>query len=274
MRKGKNTTTHINIDKLKYVFIIPYRDRVEHKTFFHHYMTNVVLADYDEDEFVLFYSHQYDDRKFNRGAIKNIGFLYFKHNYPNHYEELTFIFNDVDTVPYTSNLLHFDTSNNEIKHFYGYKFALGGIFSIKGVDFERLNGFPNYWAWGFEDTVIYKRAVQCRINIDRSEFYDILSHKILHFADDFKKMLSLNTYNNILKQRDNFDDGLSTLRNVTYDFFDGMLNVKSFDCMHNENDNSLISHSIFDGTKIKSHKNRRSSNISMGLFSNKRKSLI
>ena len=262
---------------LKYIFIIPYRDRIEHKTFFDYYM-KFIMEDYHDDEYEILYCHQNDKRKFNRGAMKNIGFLFMKEKYPEHYKNMIFIFNDVDSIPYTKNLLNYDLDDNEIKHYYGYKFALGGIFSIKGKDFEKINGFPNYWAWGFEDNIIYKRALQYKINVNRSEFYDIFSKKILHFSDDFRKLVSVKTYENSLNKSYIEHDGINALDNIQYNYKynskqngNSMLNITNFTSLYKENeDNVYIEHNLFHGNFVGGKKPKKKSNYSMNLFSNKR----
>lgn len=259
---------------LKYVFVIPYRDRIEHKTFFDFYMKNVVLKDFSESSYLLLYSHQCDDRKFNRGAMKNIGFLYIKEKYPNDYKDIIFIFNDVDTIPYKENLLDYYVNRGELKHYYGYKFALGGIFSIRGVDFEKINGFPNYWNWGFEDNIIYKRALEHNIIVNRNTFYDIFSKKILHFADDFKKLLSLKTHQSVLNKKFKETDGLRTINNIEYNFENNMLNITNFKTKygHDQKDN-LIEHTLLSGTKVNIPSKQNP--FSMSIFNKKKgKSII
>ena len=108
----------------KIIFIVPYRDRKEHKQFFMKYM-EFIMEDYKKEDYDMFFIHQCDSKPFNRGAMKNIGFLAMKQKYPQDYGNITFVFHDVDTVPYTKNLISYETTHNRIKHFYGYRYALG-----------------------------------------------------------------------------------------------------------------------------------------------------
>jgi N-terminal region of glycosyl transferase group 7/N-terminal domain of galactosyltransferase len=158
------------------IFIIPYRDRAEQLETWKEQMKPMLKS----LNYQVLVVNQKDDREFNRGAIKNIGFLYVKNKYPNTYGSITLVFNDVDTYPSTPDTIpNYLTSPGVIKHFYGYKHALGGIVSVNAKDFETLNGFPNYWAWGFEDNMLNNRANRAPgIQIDRSVFYPINSPQI------------------------------------------------------------------------------------------------
>ena len=127
---------------------------------------------------------------FNRGAMKNIGFIAMAHKYPNDYKNITYVFNDVDTVPFTKGVLNYDTQHGIVKHFYGYEFALGGIFSIKGSDFEKSGGFPNFWAWGCEDNIMQNRVIKCGLNIDRSNYYQIGFPAILQMFEGLHRTIS------------------------------------------------------------------------------------
>jgi hypothetical protein len=86
----------------------------------------------------------------------------------------------VDTLPYRKGLLDYNVTKGEIKHYYGFTFALGGIFSIKGEDFEIVGGFPNFWAWGYEDNLLQRRVLASNKNIDRTQFYPIMDKNILN----------------------------------------------------------------------------------------------
>jgi hypothetical protein len=56
----------------------------------------------DFTDYEIYFSHQTDDRSFNRGATKNIGFLAIKDKYPDDYQNITFIFNDIELFSFIS----------------------------------------------------------------------------------------------------------------------------------------------------------------------------
>ncbi|NBP66925.1 MAG: hypothetical protein EBU66_20050, partial [Bacteroidetes bacterium] len=197
----------------KYVFIVPYRDREPHRVFFSTYIYKI-MEDIPREDWRFYFIHQNDKRPFNRGAMKNIGFLALKEAFPNHYKDIIFIFNDIDTLPYDKNILNYHTEYGVVKHFYGFQFALGGIFSIRGVDFERINGFPNFWAWGGEDNLINERAKQFGLTIDRSNFYTIGDKNILQFADGMKRLICRDELATSIMP--NNTDGLHKLSNISY----------------------------------------------------------
>lgn len=212
----------------KYVFIVPYRDREPHRVLFSTYIYKI-MEDIPNEDWTFYFIHQNDKRPFNRGAMKNIGFLALKEAYPNHYKDIIFIFNDIDTLPYDKNILNYHTEYGVVKHFYGFQFALGGIFSIRGVDFERINGFPNYWAWGGEDNLINERAKQFGLTIDRSNFYTIGDSHILQFADGMKRLICRDELATSIMP--NNTDGITKLTNISYIKYDEthMVDVNAFD---------------------------------------------
>ena len=110
----------------KLIFIVPYRDREQQLLFFQRQM-QYILEDYDENECKIIISHQYDQRSFNCGAMKNIGFLIAKQLYPTTYQNITLVFNDVDTMPFNKNFIQFETQKGVVKHFYGFKKNLEGL---------------------------------------------------------------------------------------------------------------------------------------------------
>jgi len=211
----------------KRIFIVPYRNRVQHKFFFSKYMSFILE---DKPDYEIYFSHQCDARTFNRGAIKNIGFLAAKNKYPEHYKDITFIFNDVDTIPFHK-IFDYETTHGVVKHYYGFKYALGGIVVMKGADFEKTNGFPCFWGWGMEDTVIQKRCEAVGLKIDRSVFYNIGSPEILQFFDGISRIISKK--DPWRGEYDNGIDGLSTISKLKY-----TIDEKS----ENPNDNIFVFH--------------------------------
>ena len=232
----------------KIVFIVPYRDRAEHKVFFGVYMKHI-LEDIPKTDYEIYYVEQKDRLPFNRGAMKNIGFLAIKYKYPDHYKDISFVFNDIDTVPYSKNVIQYETTQGVVKHFYGFKFALGGIFSIKGGDYEITNGFPNFWSWGGEDNYMQKRVEQARLLIDRTCFFEILDKNILQLCDGIKRLICRKEAATVVNMTTM--DGLITIRNLNYEFKDEYINVYHFETTRDPRNLRFEEQNIVAETKIR-----------------------
>lgn len=202
----------------KIVFIVPYRDREFHRNVFYSWTKELV----EKNNYLVIFSHQNDKRLFNRGGVKNLGFIYIKEKYPEHYKDIVLVFHDVDLLIGDLSI-DFSTKKGIVKHFFGFKKTLGGAFSIKGEDFENINGFPCYWTWGYEDNAIYQRWCLYKNNkeiIDYSHFCDLKSpywfkksgiiwhgdYRIVNKEESWEKF----------KKWDDFSDGLSTTKLLKY----------------------------------------------------------
>lgn len=212
---------------IKTLFIVPYRNREAHKVHFLKYM-EYLLEDYDKNSFDILLIHQKDDRPFNRGAVKNIGFIYAREKYSN-YKDINFVFNDIDTLPCIKNTFNYETKNGVVKHYYGFDACLGGIFSIKGADFEKINGFPNLWTWGFEDNIIYYRVMK-ELELDRSQFVKFGNMEVIQTIDSLTKITEKTI--RPVKELMNNNNGLSNIKNYVfnYNIEEKMVDVEYFDC--------------------------------------------
>ncbi len=228
----------MEIENIKYeepekFFIIPYRDRERHLEVFINHMEHVL----EDEKYLILIIHQDDKRNFNRGALKNIGFKFIKNCYPNTYRNKTLIFHDVDFVVWKKNIFDFETKRGVVKHHYGFPpniaKALGGVFTIKAGDFERTNGFPNYWSWGYEDNVFFKRVVNRGLKIDYGNFRNIKHPDVVIFWDGYNKKVNENyIYNQIKKERGYGIENISRLKYNLSSFNDRkkiiMVNVTNF----------------------------------------------
>ena len=230
------------------VFLIPYRDRSQQQGFFARHMISV-MEDIPKEDYKIYYIHQTDKRDFNRGAMKNIGFLMVKDKYPEDYKNITLVFNDVDTMPYNKNFLNYITTPGTVKHFYGYKFALGGIVSITGGDFEKTLGFPNFWAWGYEDNTLKNRVDKHKLAIDYKQFYPIMDKNILQLKDGLKKIVNRSEFDAYISKSDK--TGHHTIKNLTYEINEanGFVNVKTFETEKQNNPNENIPYDLRQGTR-------------------------
>ena len=142
------------------IFIIPYRNREAQMHVFLSHM-KYLLEDIPEKDYRIYLVNQVDARPFNRGAMRNIGFLEGKKRFPDTYKEIDFVFHDLDNLVGKKNSVTFTTVPNKVNHIFGNYDGvnIGGIFVMKGGDFEKVNGYPNFWGWGYEDTAL---GIRCR----------------------------------------------------------------------------------------------------------------
>lgn len=224
----------------KIVFIIPYRDREEHYKIFSEHMKS--YKPYNSE---IYYIHQTDDRPFNRGAMKNIGFLVIKEKYPSDYKSITLVFNDIDSM--LPKKVNYETTFGKIKHFYGFNQTLGGIVSIKMGDFEKINGFPNLWSWGYEDNSFYLRAKKYNLSIDRSIFYEINDRRFIRLKEGNTRIINRDDFN--MFKRD--IEGLMNIHNLSYNIDDSnFVNIKSFNTGREPNYNNFKIHDIRNGNNV------------------------
>jgi hypothetical protein len=147
---------------MKYNFIIPYRNRKEHLDEFIKRFTDYLKdTDIDAQFYII---HQIHPGEFNRGAMKNIGFLEVSKIRP----DGLFIFHDVDTYPTYWGSIPYETKMGEIRRpvMNSSPENLGLICCIWKAEFEKTNGFANFWGWGAEDGALYFRAKRLGIRIN------------------------------------------------------------------------------------------------------------
>ena len=231
------------------VFIVPYRDREKEQIIFSTKMKTILE---DIEHYEIKYIHQQDHRTFNRGAMKNIGFLYVKNKYPKDYKNITLVFNDVDTFPSSKNILNYETVLGTVKHFYGFKHTLGGIVSVKCEDFEKVNGFPNYWSWGYEDNAFQKRLLNAGLNIDRSNFFPRMDKNIIDLNNDITRIVNRNEVNRYVNEYkyNKINDGIDKIKQLKYNenTENDFVNVTDFITNVNDSPETNIIHDLRNGT--------------------------
>jgi len=164
------------------VIIVPYRDREAQKDVFIPHMKAFLKRKAIPYRIII--CEQSDDgRPFNRGAIKNIGFLEAKCRLENIIDDFTYCFHDIDTIPVKDECIYELADKNSVYHSYGIHTCLGGVIFLTEDAMATSNGYPNnYWGWGLEDVCIMARLQVCGFKIDRTNFEwlgdEILFNKI------------------------------------------------------------------------------------------------
>ncbi|KAL5021097.1 hypothetical protein ScPMuIL_000252 [Solemya velum] len=171
--------------KQKIAIVIPYRNRETH---LHQWLLNVIpLLRRQQADATIFVSEQAEVENFNRGMMKNIGFIE-----ATKYDQFDcVVFNDVDYVPEDDHNIYqclpqpnHMAGRPEKK---GYKLYYGGftggIISFRTDVFKGINGYSNkFFVWGGEDDNLGKRIKKAGLIISRP-LYNVshcttLRHKV------------------------------------------------------------------------------------------------
>lgn len=135
-----------------------------------------------------------DGKKFNRGALLNIGTRYAQRMGAQYV-----VYHDVDLIPLSS-IVPFYTAFPEqpihVGGIYKGKYSgdsfIGQALSISMKDARKINGFPNmFWGWGGEDDAMRNRLKRHRINVLRPTVdtgYKVLEHEDTRKIPDAKNM--------------------------------------------------------------------------------------
>ena len=156
--------------------VIPYRKREKHLDYFIENLAPLLKKHLDNLKILVV--EQGNNKKFNRGKLLNVGIK-------EYIDVAKFIFlHDIDIIPNENIIINLykNESDDIVRIFNGNNTSFGGISKFKCNILEKMNGFRNdMWGWGFEDEVLYYRAVICDIPIkprlQKKENFIFLPHK-------------------------------------------------------------------------------------------------
>jgi len=226
------------------IFIVPYRDREAHYRLFSAQMERVLAS---APPHKILYIHQTDNRGFNRGAMKNIGFLVVKEMYPNDYQNITLIFNDVDSVLSRAGLIPYSVPRGTVNHYYGFTHTLGGIVGFNAADFERINGFPNFWTWGYEDNLLQIRAQEAGYKIVRKPFYPVNDPNIIRMLESNMRTVNRTEFDRFSNKT---REGIRNIGGLKYEYnpATGFVDVLEFETGIEEQINMRKEHDLKNGS--------------------------
>jgi hypothetical protein len=166
-----------------------------------------------------------DGRRFNRGALLNIGcHIAFQHG------ATSVVLHDIDLIPEERILPFYFMLPKHPFHLgwawtekYSFNRFFGGIVSMTKEQYLRINGFPyNFWGWGGEDDALLGR-IQVRyrnpviLRPDLREGYRSLAHP---HAGNNTALVNLEKHANVFA--DTGKDGIHSLSNIN------ILSVRNF----------------------------------------------
>ena len=151
------------------IIIVPYRDRAAQKHIFIPHM-KAFLSRKNIEYKICFVEQSDDNRPFNRGFLKNVGFVEMKKKW-GHIQNLTYCHHDIDTIPMQDDCIYELYDRNTVYNPYGVDHALAKIYLYTGEAYETVNGNPNnFWGWGMEDVCLQGRFNAAGIRTDRTNF--------------------------------------------------------------------------------------------------------
>ncbi|XP_069116837.1 beta-1,4-galactosyltransferase 4-like isoform X2 [Argopecten irradians] len=151
--------------------ILPYRNRKKHLLqYLYHVLPKLIRQQID---FTIFVIEQNEGSTFNRGMIRNIGFV----EVMKYGQYDCFIFNDVDTVIEDDRNV-FYCNPSAVRHLMSgldrhnyrmpYFSLVGGIIGFTPEQFKKINGYSNlFFLWGAEDDDLYRRIIAEDLMIER-----------------------------------------------------------------------------------------------------------
>uniref|UniRef100_A0A3Q0KP76 Beta-1,4-galactosyltransferase n=1 Tax=Schistosoma mansoni TaxID=6183 RepID=A0A3Q0KP76_SCHMA len=155
---------------LSSAIIIPYRKRIQHLRVLTDHLHGFLR--HQRIPYTIFIIEQIGERKFNRGALLNAGFL----EVSKFKEYDCFILHDVDKLPeddriiYTCgpNPTHLSASLSTFNYKLIYERFFGGVVTFTRDQYLKINGFSNlYEGWGGEDDDLLLRVEQSGYNLSR-----------------------------------------------------------------------------------------------------------
>lgn len=210
------------------LIIVPYRDsgdgvRQEHLKAFKDHMFLQKCKN-----FILIVEQSKDGRKFNRGALLNIGARLA-------IDADSFIFHDVDLLPSPKVLESYMDPGPDPVHFgalwtskYTHKNFCGGVLSMSRKDLMKINGFPNKcWGWGGEDDIVRNRLLALNLPIKTPPLNAELSYTELSHEHQGHNPLLKNMYRweDIDQWSNDMSDGFSNVRFTYSVVADGHIKV-------------------------------------------------
>ncbi|CAH8567349.1 unnamed protein product [Schistosoma turkestanicum] len=225
---------------LSSAIIIPYRKREQHLRMITDHLHGFLR--HQRIPYTIFVIEQTGEKKFNRGALLNAGFLEvvkFK-------EYDCFILHDVDKLPeddriqYTcgANPVHLSPSLSTFDYKLLYQRFYGGVVTFTRDQYFKINGFSNVFeGWGGEDDDLLVRVEQSGYNLARIDV-QIGRYYALGHSEDKLNERNPDRFQLLKTSGSRFkSDGLNSLKynvNQSKSMYDGLLYWISIDIPPNK----------------------------------------